>query len=282
VTEIRSQKADLHLHTTASDGARSPEDVLQMVYDRGLRCMAITDHDTIDGYIQIADKARELGVTVVPGVEITTNYIGRECHILAYAFDVSDSPLLALLRSQRSVRLNRAGQIIQKLNTLGFDLDLDDVRAESGKATISRNHIASVLQQKNYVATKQEAFNRFLGGGGPAYVQNGYPEASDVITLIKASGGVSILAHPGPYYIYEDLRYFLQAGIDGLEYIHPSHNWNVQKKLMDYAENYGLLLTGGSDFHGFRQYEEQNVGVVSVDLSRVDALLSRSKISMEV
>lgn len=270
------------MHTTASDGARTPLELLDLVFSRGLQCMAITDHDAIDGYVQIQEKAASLGVYVLPGVEITTNYKGKDCHILAYGFDTTDTRFLEFLKAQRGVRVLRARQIVDKLNGLGFDLDLDDVRAESGKATISRNHIATVLQRKQYVANKQEAFNRYLGGEGPAYVQNGYPDAADVVDLIKQVGGVSVLAHPGTYYIFEDLRYFLSIGIGGLEYVHPSHTWAVQKKLRDYAENYGLLLTGGSDYHGFRAYEEQQIGVVSVDRSRVEAILERCGISTEV
>lgn len=196
--------------------------------------------------------------------------------MLAYAFDTTDKDMNDFLARQRVIRHTRAGLILEKLNRLGYDIDLDDVKAESGKATISRNHIASVLQKKRFVATKREAFDRLLHSKGPAYVQNVYPDVRDVLELVKASGGVSFLAHPGMYYIYEDLKYFLDNGINGIEYLHPSHTYQVQKKLKYYADNYKLLLSGGSDFHGLRPHERQYIGTVCVDRMRADRILEMS------
>lgn len=272
---MKPQKADLHLHTTASDGAVNPIDLVELVHSKGLSTIAITDHDSIVGYKMALPRARELGIELIPGVEITCNFQGRESHILAYGFDVTATPLLELLVSQRSKRFHRANGILDKLNGLGYDIDFDEVIAEAGKATISRNHIASVLHRKNYVSSKREAFDRLLAGNGPAYVQNGYPEVPDVIELINKCGGVCVLAHPGPYYNFEDLRFFLNNGITGMEYIHPSHNYVTSKKIKDYAENYKLLLSGGSDFHGTRPHEEQYLGVVCVDKIRAERILER-------
>lgn len=279
---IVNTKADLHLHTTASDGRLTPREVVELVYSKGLRSMAITDHDTLQGYIEAKSYADTIGMDLLPGVELTTDYNGRECHILAYGFDLKSESMQSLFVDQRYKRKERASEIVRKLNKLGFDLEMDEIRAESGKATISRNHIADVMRQKSFVATRREAFDRYLFTGGPAYVQNEYISAIDAIDKVHECGGVCILAHPGHYYIFEDLRYFLNAGIDGLEYIHPSHNFQTQKKLKEYADNYQLLLTGGSDFHGIKPFEDQLVGTVCVDRSRVDAILDRSMVAVGI
>lgn len=268
-------KTDLHLHTTASDGRLSPLEVVNLAVSKGLKGLAITDHDSVEGYLSVRAHAVEQAIDLISGVEISCDYNGREAHILAYGFDAESPAVLQMLREQRQKRTVRSRQIIGKLNKLGFDIEHDEVRAEAGKASISRNHIADVMRQKFIVGSRKEAFDRYLHTGGPAYVQNGYITVHDAIQLIHETGGVCVLAHPGPYYIYEDLRYFLNAGIDGIEYIHPSHNFQMQKKMKDYAENYGLLLTGGSDFHGIKPFEEQLVGTVCVDLTRSDQIKDR-------
>jgi 3',5'-nucleoside bisphosphate phosphatase len=273
---VKENKADLHLHTTASDGLLSPVELINIFSNLGVKCISITDHDTIQGYLSVVDLAKESGIDLLPGVEITTNYKGKECHILAYAFDTENKQFLDFLSGQRLIRYRRAESILGKLNEMGYDIDIDDVSAESGMATISRNHIAMALKKKQFVATKREAFDRLLHSKGPAYVKNGYPEVQFVLELIKSAGGVSFLAHPGMYYIYEDLKFFLNNGIDGIEYIHPSHNYKTQKKLKDYATNYNLLLSGGSDFHGIRPYEIQYLGTVCVDRLRVEKIIEKS------
>ncbi|MCC5926736.1 MAG: PHP domain-containing protein [Bacteroidetes bacterium] len=268
-------KADLHVHTTASDGKFSPQQVIDLAVSKGLKGLSITDHDSIEGYLSMREYAQQKDIELLSGVEISCDYNGREAHVLAYGFDATSADLQQMLREQRQKRTTRSKQIISKLNTLGFDIEYDEVRAEAGKASISRNHIADVMRQKFIVASRKEAFDRFLYTGGPAYVQNGYITVNEAIELVHQCGGVCVLAHPGPYYIFEDLRYFLNAGIDGMEYIHPSHNFQTQKKIKDYAENYNLLLTGGSDFHGIKPFEEQMIGTVCVDLTRLDKIQER-------
>lgn len=281
--EIRL-KADLHLHTTASDGLLNPFQVVDLTVKSGLKAISITDHDTVDGYLAVREYASEKGIHLVCGAEITTDFKGRECHILAYDFDLEHPAFSKMLTGQRGIRRVRANEIVSKLNKLGFDLDINEVQAESGKATISRNHIAAALQRKRFVTTKREAFDRYLHSKGPAYVTNNYPEVCSVIKLIRDAGGVSILAHPGKSYIYADLKYFMDAGLDGIEYLHPSHSYLLQKKYKEYAVNYGLLLSGGSDFHGSKPHEEQYLGTICVDMEKLDKILELSckrKISIE-
>jgi predicted metal-dependent phosphoesterase TrpH len=269
-------KADLHVHTTASDGRLTPSEIVNLAINQGLSVLSITDHDTLDGYHAALPEAQKCGIRLIAGVEITTNYNGVECHLLAYDMDWTHSPFSDMIQGQRSIRKVRADAIVSKLNKMGFEVDMDEVRAESGKATISRNHIAAVMQRKRIVATKREAFDRYLHAKGPAYVQNEYPDVTEVISLVREAGGVSVLAHPGKSYIYEDLKILKDHGLDGLEYLHPSHTWAMQKKYKDYAINYGMLLTGGSDFHGSKPYESDYMGTICVDLACVDSLLERS------
>lgn len=274
---MKENKADLHLHTNASDGTLTPVELINVINETGMKCISITDHDTIRGYLAALEPASKFGIQVLPGVEITSNYNDRECHILAYAFDTENKVFLDFLNNQRLIRYKRAESILGKLNGMGYEIDIDDVSAESGMATISRNHIAMALQKKQFVATKREAFDRLLHSWGPAYVKNGYPDVREVFALVKEAGGVSFLAHPGMSYIYEDLKYFLNNGIDGIEYIHPSHNYKTQKKLKDYATNYNLLLSGGSDFHGSRPFERQYLGTICVDRIRADRIIEKSR-----
>jgi len=269
-------KADLHIHTTASDGLLTPVQVVDLTLKSGLSAIALTDHDTIDGYLAVQDYAANKGLRLICGAEITTDFKGRECHILAYDFDLNHALFKKMLSGQRGIRKVRANEIVSKLNKLGFDLDIDEVQAESGKATISRNHIAAALQRKRFVMTKREAYDRYLHSKGPAYVTNNYPEVGSVIKLIRDAGGVSVLAHPGKSYIYEDLKYFMDAGLDGIEYLHPSHSYQLQKKYKEYALNYGLLLSGGSDFHGSKPHEEQYLGTICVDMEKLDKILELS------
>jgi predicted metal-dependent phosphoesterase TrpH len=274
--ESKQLKADLHVHTTASDGRLSPSDLVTLAAKQGITVLAITDHDTLDGYFLAKPEAEKLGMLLIPAVEITTNFDGRECHLLAYDVDTNNQGFIQFLAIQRTIRKSRATAIVERLNKMGFDLEMDEVRAESGKATISRNHIAAAMQRKNIVATKREAFDRYLHSKGPAYVQNEYPDVLDVISMVRDIGGVSVLAHPGKSYIFQELKLLKDHGLDGLEYLHPSHTWALQKKYKDYALNYGMLLTGGSDFHGTRAHEVDYLGTVCVDLHRVDALLERA------
>ncbi|MEX0686129.1 MAG: PHP domain-containing protein [Balneolales bacterium] len=270
-------KADLHVHTSASDGIKSPEQVVRLAAEKGISTLAITDHDTISGYLAARDFAVEMGITLIPGVEITSDYKGKECHMLGYCFDINHSRLTEMLNGQKKIRILRAHKMVHNLNKLGFDLDFDDVMAESGTDSISRVHIAEVLVKKTYVANKKEAFDRFLADDGPAYHKSEYWSAADVISLIKEAGGVSVLAHPGLNYLYEDLRHFLNSGLDGIEYIHPSHNYELQKKYMDYANNFGLLLSGGSDFHGFKDHDISNFGTICIDTVLSEKLLTLSE-----
>jgi len=268
-------KADLHIHTTVSDGVKSPEEIVKFAYQKGLKAISITDHDSYAGYIKAKVEADKLDIFLIPGIEITSEFKGREVHILGYGFDPEHSDILAFVQDQKLRRYKRANKMIQNLNSAGFDISLDEVTAESRTMNISRNHIASVLVRKGLVSNVRTVFDRWLGNDALAYHKTEYEKPSDVIELLRSAGGVSVLAHPGLYYLQEDIEQFIEDGIDGFECIHPSHNFELQKKYQTVCKENGLLETGGSDYHGYKKEEENYFGVVAINLGYVDRLIER-------
>lgn len=270
------QKADLHMHSTASDGRFPPGILVEKCAAAGLKTIAITDHDTIGGFEKAVEAAADAGIDLVPGIEITCEMDGRERHLLAYNFDTEHPRLKTFIQAQRLRRYRRASQMIQNLNRLGFDISMDEVKAEAGTLNISRNHIAGLMLSKGYVAHKQLVFDKYIGDAAPAYHKTEYEHISSVIALIHECGGVAILAHPGRHYTQKQLTELIEAGIDGFECIHPSHNFKFQKKYSTLCEENALLKTGGSDFHGYRMHESSNLGIVAVDVAWVKKLRERT------
>lgn len=265
-------KADLHLHTTASDGRFPPEMLVEKCAEAGLSTISITDHDTTSGYEAAVEAAARVAVELLPGIEITCDMDGRERHLLAYNFDTQHTRMKTFVQAQRLRRYRRAGQMIRNLNRLGFDISLDEVKAEAGSLNISRNHIAGLMLSKGYVAHKQLVFDKYIGDAAPAYHKAEYEHITSVIELVHACGGVAVLAHPGRHYTQKQLSELIEAGIDGFECIHPSHNFKFQKKYAGLCDAHGLLKTGGSDFHGYRLYEASNLGIVAIEQSWVKQL----------
>jgi predicted metal-dependent phosphoesterase TrpH len=270
-------KADLHMHTTASDGKFSPTEVVEMAAEKKLETIAITDHDTYKGYFEARSKADDLEIEVIPGIEITSSYKSREVHILAYCFDVTNLEFKKLVQSHRLARLRRAQWIIQHLKKQGLTLTLDEVRAEAGFGNVGRPHIARVLIEKGYVANFREAFMRYLSDQNLKKMETFYVSYADVIAKVKAAGGASVLAHPGLTFTDQDLETFVDAGLDGIECIHPSHNYTLQKHFAQYAEHHNLLRTGGSDFHGSKRDIEQQLGIITVSMDWVRAIKRMTK-----
>lgn len=267
------EKVDLHIHTTHSDGRLSPADAVEWAVEKKLSAIAITDHDTYDGYFEAANKAADVGIKCIPGVEITSNFQGRECHILAYDFQTDTDYLSDFLTKQKVARRNRVKGIIDTLQKQGLDIDYDEVRAEANGANMGRPHLARVLIDKGYVGNFNEAFMRYLGDSQLGEISNSYPEHIEVIRIIKNVGGACILAHPGRMFNDKQIATFIEDGIDGLECIHPSHNWKTQKKLTELCEKHNLLMTGGSDCHNNRGASYSHFGVVTLNAKHLNSLL---------
>ncbi len=280
-----ADKADLHIHTTCSDGKLTPEQAVLIASKKKLKALSITDHDTFKGYHLAKEKAKELGIELIPGVEITSTFKGRECHLLAYYFEPESEYFKNFVLKQRYTRKNRIKGIIDKLIKNGIDITYDEVWALANGANIGRPHVAEVLINKGYVSSIQEAFMRYLSEEQLDGIESEYPSIQEAIEMVKSVGGAAILAHPGRFYSSEEVKELIDLGLDGLECIHPSHNWQTQLKYAELCEKNSLLKSGGSDYHGGIDDGYTNVGVVSVAMkyvNRIKKMTDQRKKTIEV
>lgn len=263
---------DLHIHTNYSDGVLTPEQILAKAVESGLSAISITDHDTIDGYIIAETKLDQYDIELISGVEFSSYENSKEFHILGYAVDPDYKPLQKHLALFKQSREKRARKIAAKLKTLNVELDFNKIIEKADEAPITRPHIASVIQDSGFVSSSKEAFIRFIGDYGPAYVDKDHFPVEQCIDLINKSGGVASLAHPGNSITQATLYKMIQYGLDGIEVVHPSHNDEMQKYYHSIASQYWLLGTGGSDYHGYKEYDEDNFGRSVVPYSVVQSL----------
>jgi predicted metal-dependent phosphoesterase TrpH len=250
-------EADLHTHTTASDGTQRPAANVQMAFDAGLGAIAITDHDTVSGVEEALLAGRELGIEVVPGVEISTVANGQDIHVLGYYMDIYNEQFLQRLASLRETRDTRNNMIIERLQELGLDITMAEVLREVENIktkgdTVGRPHIAAVLLNKGYVSSISEAFERYLGKGAAAYANPPRIEPATAIGWIQEAGGKAVLAHPGIYHDDALVEAIVHQGLDGIEVYHSDHTPEDEAKYLSLAQRSGLLITAGSDFHGER------------------------------
>jgi predicted metal-dependent phosphoesterase TrpH len=245
---IETGSFDLHVHTKASDGDYSPTDVVKKAKEAGLKTIAITDHDTLEGIEEAQKAGRKFGVRVIPAIELSTKYKGKSVDILGYNITAGEELNNILLR-MREGREERAKRIIEKFNNLGFTITLEDVKAFSEDGVIARPHIAKAVVKKGYVADYQTVFDDYLADGKPCAIDKMILSPVDGIRLIHQAGGKAVLAHP--VYIGDDelVRELLSCGFDGIEVWHRSQNKADNKKYKKLAEEFNLIMTGGSDFH---------------------------------
>ncbi len=248
-------RIDLHTHTTASDGSLAPEELVQMAKQQGVTTLAVTDHDTIAGLSRARVAGEQVGVDVIPGIEISCLYGDVELHILGYFINPDDPHLAPALTRYWASREDRNPRIVQRLQELGCDLSYADVKAIAGSATVGRPHIAQALIRKGYVKSVSEAFDRYLADDAPAYIPRLLPSPAEAIGLIRQIGGIPVLAHP--VYTSRLKEPFEQVcatlkglGLLGIEAIYSSHNRQQTDRYRSISRNQGLLVTGGSDFHG--------------------------------
>lgn len=265
-------KADLHLHTACSDGELSPTELIDKVATAGLKAVAITDHDTIDGLPEALEAARRVGLEVVTGVELSVSVGGQEVHMLGYRFDANHEGLRQHLELFRQQRFDRAVAMVDRLNKAGIRITFDSVLACSKGQALGRPHVAAALQNAGYVMTRQEAFARYLGPTGVGYVSKPEFPAQDALALLHDAGGIGVLAHPSHWTPDAIVKSLIRIGLDGIETIHPSHEPWLTEFYAQMAQRYGLLETGGSDFHGSRPQDDTNLGRYTVPMSRIDML----------
>jgi|WetSurMetagenome_2_1015567.scaffolds.fasta_scaffold14806_3 3',5'-nucleoside bisphosphate phosphatase len=270
-----NSRADLHLHTTYSDGARKPEEIVQLAHTAGLSVISITDHDNVGAIDEAIEAGRSLGIEVVPGVELSVALNDKDIHLLAYFFDHTNQKLLDYLSFFRYERLKRAERIVQKLNDINIPLKLDAVLDQAGIGSVGRPHIASALMEEGLTDTYHEAFLRYIGAGAPAYEKKYQLSPLEATQLVTQAGGLSFLAHPGKYTTDLELSTLIQAGLDGIEVVHPSHNEARQEFYRGVVHQYFLLECGGSDYHGGRKNDESSFGAYTVPLEIVEDMRNR-------
>ncbi|MGH7410579.1 MAG: PHP domain-containing protein [Candidatus Methylomirabilis sp.] len=241
---------DLHAHTTASDGALSPEELVRLAKERGVSVLAVTDHDTLASIPRARAEAERVGLEIVPGVEVTAYVDDLEVHILGHFIDPDDARLMELFASSRDDRIERIRRMIDKLWSLGLPLDADEILTQAPGSSVGRPHLAQAMVRRGYVASVQEAFDHYLTPGKPAHVERSRLPAAEVISAVKRTGGVPSLAHPGAYGSDDVIGRLAGQGLMGLEVNHPDHDSEATFRYERMRLEYGLLAVAGSDFHG--------------------------------
>ena len=242
--------ADLHTHTTASDGTFSPTELVAAAKAAGIGLLAVTDHDTLDGVEEAARAGRRLGVGIVAGVELSvTAPDGQEVHLLALGVDVAHAALRRHLAAFREAREARAVEMVERLRGLWVPVTAEGVRVRAGQGVVARPHVAAEVVAVGSAATIYEAFDRYLADGRPAAVRKPVFEARVAVRLVHEAGGFAVVAHPGLLPSEGQLDAVLRAGADGVEAVHPRHSWATERYLRQEATRLALFVTGGSDFH---------------------------------
>ncbi|TDT68106.1 hypothetical protein EV215_1827 [Hypnocyclicus thermotrophus] len=243
---------DLHIHTTASDGTLSPIELVKYAKQKNLSVIAITDHDSISALEEAILEGKKKNITVIPGIEFSTEYNYKEVHILGYFIDYTNEELIKTINSLKNERINRTYKIIEKLNINNINISMEDIEKEAKGDVISRMHISNVLLKKNYVSTKAEAFEKYLGIGKSAYIKRKLTPLK-AIEIIKNSGGLAVLAHPKLIHLENEKEFIsllAQNKLDGIESYYPGFSSSDVDRYINFCNIYNLIPTGGSDFHG--------------------------------
>ncbi|HYA90061.1 MAG TPA: PHP domain-containing protein [Thermodesulfobacteriota bacterium] len=257
---------DLHLHTTASDGVLSPSEIVRYAKAKGLQAIAITDHDTVEGCEEGLLEGERIGFEVIPGIEISADHSPGSMHILGFFLDIHHPLLTERLKFLQKARAERNPKITEKLNKLGIEITFEEVLRASGGGQVGRPHFANVLLEKKVVRNFQEAFDRFLKKGAPAYVDKFRFTSKEALHFINQAEGVAVLAHPNTLGMdgYSELEkiilHLVNEGLKGIEVYYPEHSPAEILQYKSLAEKYGLLSTGGTDYHGMEK-SELDIGV---------------------
>ncbi len=247
------KRVDLHLHTTASDGRCSPLELVEHAAAAGIAVMAATDHDTTGSVEEVRVRAAERGIEAIPGIEITAVEGGRDVHVLGYFLQTTDASFREFLAGQRRTRVDRVRAIAGRLTELGMPVDLSEALAAVGQQSnraIGRPQVARAMVAAGHVADTREAFDKWLGPNLPAFVPRSGPSPEAVIDTIHRAGGLASLAHPGRTQIDARIPALRNAGLDALEAYHSDHDAAAADRYHRMADDLGLLITGGSDYHG--------------------------------
>lgn len=246
---------DLHMHSNFSDGSKTPEELVELGRAAGLRAMALTDHDTVSGVPRFLEAAAAAEIPAMSGVEVSAEIEVGTLHVLGYGVNPRSGILIEHLRWIRDGRAARNSEILQKLNRMGLRLSDADIARAAGAEVVGRPHIAQAMIAKGYVRNKREAFDRYLARGKPAYAERRRLDARATLELIRAAGGLPVIAHPFTLKLTaREMRPFLkkliEAGLAGIEVYYTEHSGEMQRQYRELAEEMDLLATGGSDYHG--------------------------------
>jgi 3',5'-nucleoside bisphosphate phosphatase len=263
--------ADLHLHTAFSDGTYSPEELTGHGQRHGFSCLALTDHDTVEGCARMAAACEQAGIEFLPASELTCEFKGTELHMIGYCIDTHHPRLLQEMNRFQVVRQNRIREMVERLNKMNVPLREEAVLAIANCKSPGRPHVARALIQANFVKTLDEAFERFLKKGRPAWVPKFKISADDAIKLIHEAGGLAVIAHPGLVHHDALIPPLVEAGMDGIECYHTKHPTTTVEHYLEIAEEHELLVTGGSDCHGMNKGQPL-IGNIKLPYQHVEQL----------
>ncbi len=263
--------ADLHLHTLFSDGTYTPNELLRGAQDKGLAAISLVDHDTVSGIELALKEAKAKKIEVIPGIELSAEYKSKEVHILGYFIDYKSKNLSRKLAVLRENRIRRIHKIVGELKNIGLKLKAQSVFDIAAGGTPGRMHIAQAMVKQGLVNSIHEAFEKYIGDKGPAYICGFRLSPLEAIRLIKDSGGIAVLAHP--YILNNDelIPEFVKCGLKGLEVYYPEHTRSMVNFYLSLARQYNLAVTGGSDFHGKAKPQIQ-IGSTKIPYTLVEAL----------
>jgi 3',5'-nucleoside bisphosphate phosphatase len=268
-------RADLHTHTTHSDGALVPYDLIQKAHSVGLEVLSITDHDNVGAIDEAVEWGKSLDMEVISGLELSVSLGEKDVHVLAYFFDHRNQDLLDYLTFFRRERLKRAERIVQRLNKIDVPLKLEAVLEQAGIGSVGRPHVANALLDGGFIGTYHEAFEKYIGNNGPAFEKKYQLSPADAFKLVTKAGGLSFLAHPGKHISELDLSQLIKNGLDGIEVTHPAHDEKLRDYYRGLVNQYFLLESGGSDFHGGKKNDDHTLGVFTVPMHIVETMRSR-------
>jgi hypothetical protein len=269
--------ADLHVHTSASDGRLSSEGVVELAASLELAGIGITDHDTVAGILPALAAGERVGITVVPGIEINTDFGKTDVHILGYYIDYESVELISHIESLRAARHERGERMVEKLNEIGVKIDFERVKEIAGSASLGRPHVARAIVEAGYTSGMNGAFGKFLVYGAPGYVPRSKLTPAEAVKIILAAGGVPVMAHPGQSKHDEIIPSLVEAGLQGLEAFHTDHSSVQRKHYVRLAKKLGLIATGGSDYHGPGMMKNIEIGNAVVGMDVVERLKELSE-----
>jgi hypothetical protein len=263
--------ADLHLHTSFSDGTFTPEELVLQAQKNGLSCIALTDHDTVQGCARAAAACAPVLIEFIPGTELTAEHDDTEVHILGYFLDTQNQTLLAEIAKFQAVRKQRIYEMVARINELGVPLKVEAVFALANCESPGRPHVARTLVKEGLTRNLDEAFERFLKKGRPAWVPKAKMSARESVDLIHQAGGLAVMAHPGLNRTDDIIPALVEAGLDGIECFHTKHSTTMAERYLGIADQFHLLVTGGSDCHGFSKARPL-IGTVRLPYEHVEKM----------